>query len=173
MNSLKDGQTAENIFNEIFQAYHQDVYRFAFHLTQRKEDAEDLFQDAWLNVTKNIHQLSIIRDKKAWIFTITLNRFRDQLRKKRLRSLIRLNSKDASELESRNNDTDWQMSLAQAIAGLPKSQRIIFVLKEMEGFKYEEIAHMLHKPVGTIKSQLHRTLLRLRKELSVREEQYS
>ena len=61
-------------------------------------------------------------------------------------------------MESQNNVADWQISITQAIDKLTKKQQIIIVLKEMEGFKYEDIDRMPHKPMGTIKSQLHRTV---------------
>ena len=162
-------ENTEAVFDEIFRAYHQDVYRLAFHLTQKKEDTEDLFQDTWLRVAGNIHMTTAIRDIKAWIFTIVVNRFRDQLRKKKLRSVFVPGPRNESEPPVQDSDADWQISIAQAIARLPQKQRIVFVLKEMEGFKYEEIARMLDKPTGTVKSQLHRALLQLRKELTPKE----
>ena len=62
---------------------------------------------------------------------------------------------------------DLNMALGQALALLPGRQRHIFVLKELEGFKLEEISTMLKIPVGTVKSLLFRAVRRLRKELSV------
>ncbi len=161
----QEKEFAELTFNRIFEAHYRDVYRLAFHLTQNKEDAEDLFQDTWLRVTRNLSRIALVRDVKAWIFTIAMNRFRDQLRKKKWRSIMRLNPDSEHGAAAGNPNPDWRLSLSQAIANLPPKLRIVFVLKEMEGFKYEEISRMLGKPIGTVKTLQHRALLQLREEL--------
>lgn len=64
-----------------------------------------------------------------------------------------------------SNRADMGMAISQAMADLPGRQRLVFVLKEIEGFKHSEISEILGLPVGTIKSLMHRAVKRLQRDL--------
>lgn len=162
-------------FDLLFNQYKSDVYRFILYLIQNKPEAEDIFQETWLRVVRNLKVLTEVRDLKAWIFTIALNLFRDQLRQKRFRRLLLLplfTKSDPDEDESPilpvpdiSRDIEIKHGVQAALKKLPEKQRRIFILKEIEGFRHEDISQMLHIPVGTIKSLLHRAIKKLQKEL--------
>jgi len=67
--------------------------------------------------------------------------------------------------ENDSKHLEVKMALSKALAGLPPRHRLIFVLKEIEGFKYAEISEMLNVPEGTVKSIMHRAIRKLRKDL--------
>jgi len=177
----KKGRMDPRAFDDLYNKYRVSVYSLACYLTQNQREAEDLFQETWLRVVQNLHKTSNMRDLKAWIFTITANLYRDELRKKRIRRLFflqksitsdhrveRSNSKLGSgklNTTSETNRVDMCMAISQAMADLPDRQRLIFVLKEIEGFKHSEISEILGLPVGTIKSQMHRAVKRLQRNL--------
>lgn len=177
----KKGRMDPMAFDDLYNKYRVSVYSLACYLTQNQREAEDLFQETWLRVVQNLHKTLNMRDLKAWIFTITANLYRDELRKKRIRRLFflqktitsdhrveRSNSKPGSgklNTTSETNRVDMCMAISQAMADLPDRQRLIFVLKEIEGFKHSEISEILGLPVGTIKSQMHRAVKQLQRDL--------
>lgn len=172
-------QDARNSFDEYYREHKDAVYRFAFHLTRNRDEADELFQETWLRVVKHLTKGETIRDFKAWIFAISANVHRDILRKKRVRRLFFQDTKkrnDNHETKSSIDDhpdrgmpepdrADLGRSLRIAIAHLPENQRRIFILKEIEGYKQQEISTMLGIPEGTVKSLMHRAVTRLRHEL--------
>jgi RNA polymerase sigma-70 factor (ECF subfamily) len=169
-------------FDQLFLKYEVSVYRFAFYLTQNRREADDLFQETWLRVVKHLISKTLIRNFKAWIFTITMNVYRSDLRKKRVRRLFFSNRKIDSDLLIDHNpimetavvpkvsdasgEVELKLAMKSAISRLPLKQRQVFLLKEVEGFKHSEISEILNLPVGTIKSLLHRTIKYLQKELA-------
>jgi RNA polymerase sigma-70 factor (ECF subfamily) len=169
-------------FDEVFQEFRAHVFRFACHLTRNQNEAEELFQETWLRAVAGFPKEFDRGRFKAWLFTVAANIHKDNLRKKRIRRLFLLerirtasqsqgfqtymmggkSSSSASEYE----DVDLGRALAEAVAKLPERQRRVFVLKEIEGFKYTEISEIFDMPVGTVKSIWHRAVRRLRQELS-------
>jgi RNA polymerase sigma-70 factor (ECF subfamily) len=170
------------IFNDLYRQYKSHVYRFSFYLTQNRHEADDLFQETWLRVVRYLSGTTKIQDYRKWIFAITANLHKDVLRKKKIRRMVLLSRLPDSELEKEeapllqhsnpalhmdeSHRLDLSVALGKALILLPGRQRHIFVLKEIEGFKLEEISTMLTIPVGTVKSLLFRAVRRLRKELS-------
>ena len=169
-------------FDKLFFKHKESTYRFAYYLTQNRNEADDLFQETWLRAVKYLPSSSGIRDFKAWIFTITANLHRDQLRKKKIRRIFSpqrsvesdsnvapLEDSESTAIPKVNDDSacvDIKLSLNQAITRLPLKQRRVFVLKEIEGMKHSEISEILKVPVGTIKSLLHRAVKKLQIELA-------
>jgi RNA polymerase sigma-70 factor (ECF subfamily) len=168
-------------FDEVYQAFQSHVFRFACHLTQSQNEAEELFQETWLRAVKRFPGEFDRQRFKAWLFTVAANIHKDNLRKKRIRQLFFLERTRTAVREqgfqsymlggrgsfmgSESEDADLGRALGVAVAKLPERQRCVFVLKEIEGFKYTEIGEMFDLPVGTVKSLLHRAVRRLRKEL--------
>jgi len=170
-------------FDELYDEYKGSVYGLACYLTRNKNEAEDLFQETWLRVTENIHKISSAKDVKAWIFTIAVNLYRDDLRKKRIRKMFFLKiSTDSthndemfmsalcSQKSSTANETnraDIRRIISKAMSNLPNRQRLVFILKEIKGFKHWEISEILGTPVGTVKTLQHRAIKRLQQEFGV------
>jgi len=167
------------IFDALYHQYKSLVFDFAWRLTQDRGEAEDLFQETWLRVVENLSKINV-RNFKAWAMTVAANLYRDALHKKRIRRFFLLQESrgflDESKrpffenktLSSRDESecADAGRAIARAMAGLPGRQRCVFVLKEIEGFKYSEISEMLSIPLGTAKTLMHRATKRLRKKLS-------
>lgn len=169
-------------FDEVFLVFQSHVFRFACHLTQNSCEAEELFQETWLRAVQGFPKEFDRQRFKAWLFTVAGNIHKDNLRKKRIRRLFLLertktSAQDqgfhsymlggrGSSMGSESADADFGRALGEAVAKLPERQRHVFVLKEIEGFKYTEIGEIFDLPVGTVKSLLHRAVRRLRKELA-------
>ncbi len=173
-----------DVFDELYSQYKSSLYSLACYLTRNQKEAEDLFQDTWLRIAKHLAHQTIDKDNcRRWIMTITSNLYRDRLRKKYVRkafSFQRSNSDGQTDnylekpmwgektcLENDSKLLEVKMALSKALAGLPPRQRLIFVLKEIEGYKYLEIGEILSLPEGTVKSVMHRAVRKLRKDLWV------
>ena len=171
-------------FEELFEMYRADLYRFACALAGEPRDAEDLFQETWLRAVKadTLRSEAGSRESKAWLFAIAANAHKDQLRKKRVRHLFFLERSrsmadgpadadpgwDISEFARRDGTdrSDLKICLRRAVSYLPGRERRVFVLKDVEGFKHVEIGRMLGIPEATVRTLLHRAVRRLRKELA-------
>jgi RNA polymerase sigma-70 factor (ECF subfamily) len=168
-------------FDEIYDKYKSDVFRFAYYLTQDRGEAEDMFQEVWLRVIRYLPRREIRQDLKPWLLTVVLNLHRDLLRKKRVRrmffldrtkhdivaaSLTEKSAVSLSDPAERAERAARLRNINQAIARLPESQRRVFVLKEIEGLQQTEIAGLLGIPVGTVKSLMHRAVKKLQRELA-------
>jgi RNA polymerase sigma-70 factor (ECF subfamily) len=168
-------------FDEIYDRYKADVFRFVFHLTGDRAEAEDIFQEAWLRVVRQRSLRAAGQDLKPWLLTIVVNLYRDALRRKRVRRLFlvrqyhrqRPGLSDFGETAPSSTEparaaeaARLQRAIDRAVAGLPEKQRRVFLLFEVEGVRQTEIAGILGIPVGTVKSLLHRAVKRLQRDLA-------
>ncbi|MFC2157180.1 RNA polymerase sigma factor [Acidobacteriota bacterium] len=185
--SLRNGnsfiQDPASRFDALYETYKSAIYSYACYLTKNEKEAEDLFQDTWLRVVQNPPKGGEIENLKSWVFTVTTNLFRDSLRKKRVRRSFQVEKASTSNLgpsifanerpegkltKSRESDQlEARKAITHALSKLPDKLRRVFILKEIEGFKYLEISDILGIPVGTVKSMMHRAINRLRQELAV------
>ena len=179
-------ETDEDVtsFDELYDMYRNDIYRFALALTGDTRDAEDLFQETWLRAVKAgpAGREPEGSNAKAWLFAIAANAHRDLLRKKRVRRLFLLERTRSLAGGTADADPGWdvpgypegsdtvrsdfRLCLRRAVAHLPGRERRVFVLKDIEGFKHEEIGRMLGIPEATVRTLLHRAVGRLREELA-------
>jgi len=172
------------IFDEIYEMYTPHVYRFARALTRDAGDAEDLFQETWLRAYRAAAEGVEPRgsEARARLFAIASNAHRDQLRKKRVRRLFLSERKRSMEDGPADADLGWdgpgragedgaarsdiRLCLRRAVMRLPGRERRVFVLKDIEGFKHDEIGRLLGIPEATVRTLLHRAVLRLRRDLA-------
>jgi RNA polymerase sigma-70 factor (ECF subfamily) len=169
-------------FDDLYHKYSSPVFKFAFSLMKNQGEAEDLFQETWLRVVQNFHKISDKQTFKSWVFTITVNLYRDELRKRKTRRLflfqkikttpleyetsLRFAGKRQVDITNEPDYADTGRAITRAIDSLPGRQRLVFILKEVEGLKYSEIHEILKLPIGTLKTLTFRAVRRLRRELS-------
>jgi len=168
-------------FSELLRRHQVYVDRLLFHLAPEWPDRSDLAQEVWLRVYRSIKKLQETRKFRGWLSRITTNLFYDELRKrKRQRPALSLDAPITTEEGSLEWDlpalepgpsetlaaTEFYEKLHQAIADLPEVFRTTIILREIEGFSYEEIAECLNISVGTVKSRIARARIRLQKDLS-------
>lgn len=172
-------------FDELMQRYGQKVYSLAFHMLGNPDDAADLAQEAFLKVYR---ALPVFRGEalfSTWLFRIVTNTCLDGRRraKKRLPVISLSQSTGTGEsrlpLEIPDNTNDpqntyleheLQEEIQELLRKLPAAQRLVLVMRDLEGYSYEEIAAALGISLGTVKSRLNRARLRLRELYSHREE---
>ena len=148
-------------FNELLVKNAEFLKPFAVTLTRDTEDAKDLFQETIFRALANKDKYNVGTNVKAWLYTIMRNIFINNYRRKAKQNTIfdktgndfLINYNQAvipNTAESNLRIKDIQ----GAINNLPEIFRNPFLLY-FDGFKYHEIADMLHEPLGTIKSRIH------------------
>lgn len=174
-------------FNELMSQTYKKVYNMAYRLAGNRSDAEDLTQDAFYRAYRSFREFEGDRPFENWIFRIVTRLFLDLLRNRRRRvravsydsplphggdeNLFFDMPDDAPNPEESMLEGSFSEELQKALNTLSPSQRLLVTLADIEGVPYKDIADMLDKPVGTIRSRLHRThkLLRARLEQIRRE----
>ena len=161
-------------FATLFHNHKARIYSVCLRMTNNTAEAEDLTQDAFLQVFR---KLSTFRGDSAlstWLYRIAVNTVLMHFRKKSLRqiSLDEPYNQDAKQVRREYGSRDDRLTgsvdriaLARAIKELPDGYRTIFLLHEVEGYEHQEIAELLDCSVGNSKSQLHKAKLRIRELL--------
>lgn len=160
-------------FETLVDKYHDRVYRLAFRLLGNVQDAEDVTQEVFTQVFLSLKSFKGKSSFYTWLFRITYNVSISQRRRRRpVISLqasqgadsapeLMVVSQEGSPEENLTREENKAM-LEKALEKLSMEHRACLVFKEMEGMSYEEIAHSLDIPVGTVRSRLFRARLDLR-----------
>lgn len=156
----------------------EPAYTLALQLLRDPEDAMDVAQEALLRFFRQLHRVDPDRSPRPWLAAIVRNRVRDVLRRRRVRrseSLEALTEGGRPEPVSQLEDPahralrrDLQRRIWRALGELSEGQREILVLRDYQDLSYAEIARVLHVPVGTVMSRLHRARKALKDRLERR-----
>ena len=155
--------------------FRRKVFHIAYKFTGKHDAAEDLTQDAFLQVFRKLSTFKGNSALSTWLYRIAVNTVLMHFRKKALKqvSLDEPSSHDATMVRREYGSRDCRLSgtvdritLARAIKDLPTGYRTIFLLHEVEGYEHQEIAKILDCSVGNSKSQLHKAKLRIREFLA-------
>ena len=167
-------QGDEEAFSALFESHKRRVYSLCLRMTGNTAEAEDLTQEAFLQLFRKI---STFRGESAfstWLHRLAVNVVLMHLRKKGLQqvSLDELDTSQDEPVKRDYGDDDRRLvgsidriSLAQAISDLPPGYRAVFVLHDIEGYEHNEIAEIMDCSVGNSKSQLHKARMKLREWL--------
>lgn len=145
-------------FEELYRLYHRRIYGLALRLARDAGRAEELTQDAFVRAWEILPGFRGDSSFATWLHGLTVRVFFERSRAER-RWTERIEAADDLEIyltEVRRALPETSMTLEKAIAGLPDGARVPLVLYAVEGYSYEEIAHLLGLALGTIKAQIHR-----------------
>src|SRR6476660_7325713 len=170
----------DSAFEELVRRYDRNVFRIAQHITQNREDAEDVVQEAFLKAYENLHQFQEQSKFYTWLVRIAVNEALMKLRRRRPERMVSLDEDVKTEEDSLPREiADWSPNpeqmynqaelkeiLSKTIQGLPPSFRTVFVLRDVEGLSTEETADALDLSIPAVKSRLLRARLQLRERLS-------
>jgi len=177
-----DGE--ESAFDEIVSRYSDRIYGFALRTTRNTSDAEEVFQEVFLTLTKKLDTFRGESKFSSWLYRVTVNASYMYLRsQKKHESNISLENyapyDDKGTLMGRIMYKDWSsrpdiliyskealIIIDESINELPESYRTVFHLRDIEGLSNEEVADILEITVPAVKSRLHRARLFLRDKLS-------
>jgi RNA polymerase sigma-70 factor (ECF subfamily) len=146
----------------LFAANHQHLFRYFCRAVGRAEAARDLTQEVFLRVSRTPIPASADGDLRAWLFRIARNLALDHHRK-------RLRHPDPTVLvdePTRSPSQDVNLAVNEALASLATLDRDVFLMREVAGLGYEEIAAACELTTDAVRSRIHRTRLQLRDQLA-------
>jgi RNA polymerase sigma factor (sigma-70 family) len=144
---------------ELIQRYQSNVFGLCVRLLHHRQDAEDVTQEVFLRVFRSLKRWDSNRPLKPWIMGITVNRCRTWLSQRARRPELVEYLQDTASSPKTDDSAELAQEIQSALAELRLESKSVFVLYHEMGQPYEDIAESLGKPVGTIKTWLHRARL--------------
>jgi RNA polymerase sigma-70 factor, ECF subfamily len=165
----------EQAFATLYRLHKKRVYSVCLQMTRDIADAEDLTQEAFLQVFRSVNSFRGDSAFSTWLYRIAVNTVLMKLRRRKAPPSVSLDesvSPDSPSLKREIGKTDPNLSgavdriaLRRAVEELPAGCRQVFDLHEVEGFQHHEIAQLLECSIGNSKSQLHKAKLKMRDAL--------
>ena len=160
--------------------YMGQLYPAALRMTRNPSDAEDLVQETFAKAYAGFHQFTPGTNLRAWLHRILSNTFINNYRRKRREPVQALGTELAEDWQTSSDplqppaasaETEaleqlGDSEILQALRELPEDFRVTIYLADVEGYPYREIAEMMHTPIGTVMSRLHRGRGKLRDKLA-------
>lgn len=179
MNSSESQLVEETIkgdsqsFDILVGRFTKPIYNFTYRLTGNTQVAEDLTQETWIRVWKNLKKYKPEQSFKAWIFTIARNLTTDYHRKKKMIPFSNLGFDEDTPYETTIADQEIlpdellaqvqdTHELEQLLEQLPAEYQSVLTLHYQEDMTFDEIGKVLDKPLNTVKSWHRRALIKLR-----------
>lgn len=163
-------------FEILIFRYQKKTYNIALGMVGNIEDAKDVAQDSLIKAFQNIKTFKGKSKFSTWLYRITINTSKDFLRKKRNRMAVE-NIDAVEEIQDKALEPSEQLEqtqerkrIMQAIGQLNEEYRDIIVLRDLQGFSYQEIADLLLINLGTVKSRISRGRYQLRNILTQSDE---
>ncbi len=149
----------EKEYNECVSLFADGVYRFILKNLRHEEDSKDVVQTAFEKLW--INRATVENDRsKSYLFTVAYNQMIDHIRKnKRIRLQDDFSGKSVTTKEPHHN---IKKILNEALYRLSETQRSLVLLKDYEGYTYEEIAHITSLSISQVKVYLHRARIQLK-----------
>lgn len=165
-------------FEKLIKDYQIYAYNIAYRILGNEEDAKDATQEALIKVYKSINKFQMKSSFSTWLYRIVANTAKDFLKERGVEkySIDGDEKSEKAKLEiadqSFNPETIYARNesskiIQESIEKLPKDSRIALVLRDIQGFTYEEISEIITVPIGTVKSRIARGRSQLKKILTV------
>jgi len=166
-------------FEELISLFDKKIYNYCLRMTNNRSDAEDLAQEVFLKVYKNLKNFRKDSKFSTWIYRIAYNTCVDNYRKKRLK-LLPLNKiidEEQQDIdipspgplpEEQVISNEKYSLIKECIAQLKPRYKSAIILRDIHNYSYREIAEILDIPIGTVKSDINRGRALLRKVLKSR-----
>lgn len=155
-------------FNLLINHYYADIYRFSFHLTKHKAEAEDLTHDVVLKIAKSIHQFQFNCSFLSWVYRIIHNTQKDNYKKRLNRFKRDSHYLNEQQLQQRSPQPDEHVEyneLLSAIDQLPEKLKITLILVYAEHMHHADVADVLQCSINTVSWRIHEAKKQLKKIL--------
>lgn len=168
-------------FETIFQDYRRMVFKTAYLMTGRKEEAEDILQEVFVSVWRSRDTFNPKKGKlTTWIYRITVNQCLSRRRKKKLAPLsLEDKSIDLPDMKPEEQPEKVLVirleyeRLMKAMNALDSKHRSVLILRYFNDLSYDEIAQVIGVPLGTVKSRISQALRSLRAQMSIQQPEAS
>lgn len=173
-------------FEELIKNYEKKAYNIAYRIMNNEEDAEDMTQEALVKIYKSIKNFREESTFSTWLYRIVTNVCLDELRKRKKSETIPLEistegdkgtirfeiGADKETPEDLYELAELRQMILNKINSLKDDYRTVIILRDMQGFSYEEISIILGCSLGTIKSRINRARKALKDKLRLELELY-
>lgn len=165
-----ENNTKDIIFKEEAMVHYKEIYRVALRMTRKKDEAEELVQDTFMQAWKSFASYEPGTNCRAWLYQILMNK-NTGLRRKRFSESKHFQEADEFILENAVHPGSipeylTDETVISALDDLPDHHRSIILLIDVYGFKYNEVSAISKIPIGTVMSRLNRARATLRHSLA-------
>lgn len=172
LEKLFDEGTRNFAFNQLVRKYQERVYWHIRKMVIDHDDADDIVQEVFIKVYKNIGKFREDAQLFTWIYRIATNECLTFLNKKKRRFFLPIGDVEAelnNKLDSSSNmdGNEIQIKLQKALLKLPAKQRLVFNMKYYDDMKYEEIANITETSVGALKASYHHAVKKIEELLKM------
>ena len=155
-------------FEKLISLYEKKIYNYCYRMTNNHEDAEDLAQEVFIKVYRNLNKFKGNSKFSTWIYRIAYNTCVDKYRKKRKAKIFSLdyfNDEGVGNMQPVSDNPLPEDEVIQkeryeriqaCIASLKPKYKTVIILRDIQNYSYEEIAEILQLPLGTVKSHINR-----------------
>ena len=170
IDKIKDNKTVDYGFNLLMEKYQEKVYWVIRRMVIDHESSDDIAQETFVKVWKNLDKFKGESKLYTWIYRIATNEALTHLRKKKRRFFLSIGDIENELMSTLEADIYYsgdviQLKLQKAILTLPEKQRLVFNMKYFEELKFREIAEVLEVTVGSLKAQYHHAVKKIEKYL--------
>ena len=163
---LQSNQHKDSAFKELITLYKERLYWHIRHIVKSHDDADDVLQNTFIKIYKNIHNFKGDSKLFSWMYRIATNESLTFI-KQRAKQL-QMSNEDIKQLAIDNlkadvyfEGDDIQYKLQQAIATLPEKQQLVFNMKYFQDIKYKDMAQILDTSEGALKASYHIAIKKL------------
>ncbi len=168
--SMLRAEKKEQAFNALVQEYKERLYWHIRRFTCSHEDADDLLQETFIKIWGALDSFKGASSLFTWVYKIATNEALNFLRKKKVRSILQMESLEnvlwkKIDEDPYFNGNEVQRQLHKAIQKLPEKQRLVFNLRYFDELSYNEISEILNTSPGSLKASYHHAYVKIKDEL--------
>ncbi|MGB0787907.1 MAG: RNA polymerase sigma factor [Marinirhabdus sp.] len=158
--ALQTPKEQQLAFSELLRQYKQPLYWHIRRMVVRHEDADDVLQNTFIKVFRNIKKFKGDSKLYTWLYRIATNEAMTHLNKKAKQGQCTVNDVKEQALKNLKSDPYFEGGTAEqillkAIAALPQKQQLVFTMKYFEDHTYQQLSEILETSVGALKSSYH------------------
>lgn len=167
---FRNSETRHYAFNLLVLKYREKVYYFVRRILIDHADTDDVVQNIFIKVWKNLDGFREDSGFFTWLYRISVNEALSFAKSKKLRLYLTLSSPEAALLKTLRDDhyfdgSEIERKLQQAVIRLPEKQRIVFNLRYYDEMPYEQMSDVLGTSVGALKASYHFALKKIEESL--------
>ena len=153
-------------YAHIINKYKNQLYATILRMTKHPQDAQDLVQDAFIKVYRNLDKYDASGSFSSWLYRVAINHCMDEFRKKS-HSTVQVEIDETKVVNREHPEVvflkkEKSRQLERLISTLPEDERLIILLRYINEISYEEIGEMMDVPLSTVRNKLHRAKKKMR-----------
>lgn len=162
---------AEDAFEAVVAAHHAEIHRYLVRMTARTSDADDLSQETFLRAFRTHRSLPADANRRAWLFAIATNLFRNHFRGEKRRRLayaaagVAMPTADHGRPDGAILAGEAGERVERIVAGLPMKQRLAFTMRKLHDLEYEAIGQSLDCSAESARAHVFQALRKIRRGL--------